>query len=204
MPEGVKWRCTTQRAKPKHLMRRVGFRPIPLNLAGEFHSILVSAVTGLKMKKIDIGQAVTILANFGVIAGIVFLAFELQQNTQAVRLASAQSYLTGGSSLDLQIATDSEFAGLLIRGDDTEPLGPTEELRLDRWNYAVFRQWETAHYLHKIGALEDELWVAYRQEVRKVLLRSAGMRRYWSDGRYSFTPDFQSFIETIVESSSAR
>jgi hypothetical protein len=78
------------------------------------------------MKKIDVVQAVTILANVGVIAGIVFLAFELQQNTQAVRLASAQSYLTGGTSLDFQIATDSEFASLLIRGDDAafDPLLP--------------------------------------------------------------------------------
>ena len=32
------------------------------------------------MKKIDLGQTITILANVGVIAGIVFLAFELRQN----------------------------------------------------------------------------------------------------------------------------
>jgi hypothetical protein len=32
------------------------------------------------MKKIDLGQTITILANVGVIAGIVFLAIELQQN----------------------------------------------------------------------------------------------------------------------------
>ena len=34
------------------------------------------------MKKIDLGQTITILANVGVIAGIVFLAFELQQNNE--------------------------------------------------------------------------------------------------------------------------
>jgi hypothetical protein len=32
------------------------------------------------MKKIDLGQTVQILANLGVIAGIVFLGIELQQN----------------------------------------------------------------------------------------------------------------------------
>ncbi len=32
------------------------------------------------MKKIDLGQTITILANVGVIAGIVFLAVELRQN----------------------------------------------------------------------------------------------------------------------------
>jgi len=32
------------------------------------------------MKKIDLGQTIQTLANLGVIAGIVFLAMELQQN----------------------------------------------------------------------------------------------------------------------------
>ena len=34
------------------------------------------------MKKIDLGQTITILANVGVIAGIVFLAIELRQNNE--------------------------------------------------------------------------------------------------------------------------
>ena len=34
------------------------------------------------MKKLDLSQAISILANVGVIAGIVFLAFELRQNNQ--------------------------------------------------------------------------------------------------------------------------
>ncbi len=40
------------------------------------------------MKKIDLGQSVTILAN----VGIVSLLFELRQNTQAIELASMQDF----------------------------------------------------------------------------------------------------------------
>ena len=36
------------------------------------------------MKKIDLGQAIGILANVGVIAGIVFLGMELRQNNELV------------------------------------------------------------------------------------------------------------------------
>ncbi len=36
------------------------------------------------MKKLDLGQSVGILANIGVIAGIVFLAVELRQNNELV------------------------------------------------------------------------------------------------------------------------
>lgn len=38
------------------------------------------------MKKIDLGQTITILANVGVIAGIVFLGIELNQNTRQLAL----------------------------------------------------------------------------------------------------------------------
>ena len=34
------------------------------------------------MKKTDLGQAIQVLANVGVIAGIVFLAVETRQNNQ--------------------------------------------------------------------------------------------------------------------------
>ncbi|MGS2720026.1 hypothetical protein [Paraglaciecola aestuariivivens] len=151
------------------------------------------------MKNIDIGQTISILANIGVIVGIVFLIFELQQNTQTMRLASAQSYLTGGASLDFQIATNPEFANLLIRGDNKEDLSDGEALQLDRWNYAVFRQWETAHYLHIIDALEDKLWLAYRHEIHKILSRSLGMRLYWIEGKNSFTPAFQQEINKVLD-----
>jgi len=43
------------------------------------------------LKKIELGQTITILANFGVIAGIVFLGIELQQNND---LMEAQARYT--------------------------------------------------------------------------------------------------------------
>ncbi len=40
------------------------------------------------MKKIELGQTIAILANVGVIAGILFLAIELRQNNEALGLQS--------------------------------------------------------------------------------------------------------------------
>ncbi len=40
------------------------------------------------MKKLDLGQTVSVLANVGVIAGIVFLGYELRQNNEAIRAQS--------------------------------------------------------------------------------------------------------------------
>ena len=40
------------------------------------------------MKKLDIGQTMSVLANVGIIAGIVFLGYELQQNNDQLRSQS--------------------------------------------------------------------------------------------------------------------
>lgn len=150
------------------------------------------------MKKIGIGQTINTLANIGVIAGILFLAYELRQNTQAVQLASAESYLSGGSALDLRIAQDPELAALLIRASRPEPLTDIEELQVERFNYATLRQWETAYYLSSIGALDGNMWSAYRQEISKILLRTPNLIEYWEGNKQSFTPGFGRVVETIL------
>jgi len=38
------------------------------------------------LKNMDLGQTITILANIGVIAGILFLAFELRQNNEQLEI----------------------------------------------------------------------------------------------------------------------
>jgi len=46
------------------------------------------------MKKIDLGQFLSILANFGVIIGILLLVFELNQARQFARVEFVQSNLS--------------------------------------------------------------------------------------------------------------
>lgn len=150
------------------------------------------------MKKLSLGQTITTLANLGVIAGIAFLAYELRQNTQAVQSASAESYLSGGSALDLRIAQDSDLAALLLKASGPEPLTEVQELQLERFNYATLRQWETAHYLFSIDALDVNLWSAYRNEIKKIILRTPNLIAYWRANNQSFTSEFGREIERIL------
>ncbi len=41
------------------------------------------------MKKIDLGQIITILANVGVVIGLVFLTLEIRQNNAQMRAQGA-------------------------------------------------------------------------------------------------------------------
>ena len=70
------------------------------------------------MKKIDIGQTITILANVGVIAGIVFLAFELRQNNSLLAAQASFSRLSIATErrarLLEELRRESESGGLWL------------------------------------------------------------------------------------------
>lgn len=150
------------------------------------------------MKKTDIGQVIGVLANIGVLGGVIFLAVELRQNTQAVELTSAEGFLSGSSALDLRIAQDPELASLLLRTQREEPLTDVEMLQLERWYYASLRQWETAQYLYSIGALDESLWLAYRHEIAGIMRRADLLTEYWKSNQESFTPAFNAAIESLL------
>ena len=82
------------------------------------------------MKKIDLGQAVTLLANVGVIAGIVFLAVELQQNNELMGAAARAAQNERIQDFVEQRYTVPGLAEILIKARDGEPLTEVEELKL--------------------------------------------------------------------------
>ena len=108
------------------------------------------------MKKIDIGQTIGILANVGVIAGIIFLGLELRQNSAAAQLQAAQSYVSLSHELDFRIVDDPSLINLFQK--PPEDRSPEDLARLDSWYFGVLRTWENGFYLRSIGVLDDDLW----------------------------------------------
>ncbi len=152
------------------------------------------------MKKIDLGQTITILANIGVLAGIIFLAYELRQNTRATQLASAESALSSQSELDLLIAESEGFATLLASDANWDELDGADRLRLQRFTFSALRQWENVHYQYSIEALNPRFWEAYRNELLALLDGNERFIAFWRDRRSSFTPEFNEEMESILGS----
>jgi len=94
------------------------------------------------LKKLDLGQTVSVLANIGVIGGILLLAFELGQNNELLRDEADYNYFQnrgGGRNL---IVTDPEFAALQFKIASDEPLTPVERFRLDKLIERTFLAWQ--------------------------------------------------------------
>lgn len=98
------------------------------------------------MKSIEFGQAVVVLANLGVIAGIVFLGFELSQTGVTLRDSSHLSSLQlSHDSLDR--FWESDFVAIYQAGmKDLYSLSPEERSQFEayvwqRFNLIGVLQW---------------------------------------------------------------
>ena len=84
------------------------------------------------MKKIDVGQTLSILANLGVIIGIVFLAIEIRNTTTQTGTAALQENVARVVEWHRQIATDEATAEVYTSGlADFSDLSKVEQARFD-------------------------------------------------------------------------
>ena len=97
------------------------------------------------MKKPDLGQTISILANVGVIAGIVFLGFELRQNQQMM-MAQTRNEI---ARLDIelqQVNREVNQASLIVRAAAGEQMTDVESFQLNRWADVTLMHWENTNY----------------------------------------------------------
>ena len=151
------------------------------------------------MKKIDLGQTITILANIGVIAGIVFLAYELRQNTLATEIESAQNLITSIGDRNAMVIESDEFASVLLRAEEGVELAPSERVRLAFFYSDAMRGWQSIFFQHERGALDDGMWHTQLAEMSGALNDFSTFREYWETRKANYAPSFNELLETIVK-----
>lgn len=84
------------------------------------------------MKKIDLGQIITIVANLGVIAGIAFLAMQIRNDAAQAGIEAIQGMESMYIEWQLSIANDPAIAQIYTHGlEDYESLSEVEKVRFD-------------------------------------------------------------------------
>jgi hypothetical protein len=140
----------------------------------------------------------TLAANIGVLAGILFLAYELQQNTLVTRLEAAGSFQNSFSEIELFVAGSPEFAELLVKGREGGERSREDELRLTLFYSNVLRKWQFVQYQYLSGALDEGLWRGNRGRLVQILGEDRGLLAYWRMNQLQFSPAFNEMMTSIT------
>jgi hypothetical protein len=100
------------------------------------------------MKKIDLSQTISIFANLGVIAGLIFLGYEVRQNTAQMRAEASYSINEAVDALNSSIYQDREFAAMLLRAEQSfSELDRVDQARIA---FFFFSELNLADYISKL------------------------------------------------------
>ena len=149
------------------------------------------------MKKVDFGQAITVLANVGVIAGIVFLAVELQQNNALLESQVRATRTMMRQDFFRDLFANPELTRLIVKASDGQELTEEEDLRIFWLNTSVLTAWWTVYDEYSKGLIEEESieveqWRATFHE------RLPKMRETWELQKIGRPVDFIEFMERNV------
>ncbi len=119
----------------------------------------------------------TLLANLGVLGGIVFLGFEIRQNTSQLRADASYSITASVNELNAGLYGDSELAELVLRGEaDLGALTPIERTRFDLFE---FSRLNIAEYVRDLeGEGVSDLSFRYDEWIVREFQTKPGLRAF--------------------------
>ena len=149
------------------------------------------------MKKIDLGQTITILANIGVIAGIIFLAFELRQTRITLRDSSHLSSVQLSHDLAGRL-WEPGFALTYQAGlGDLSSLSPEQRSQFEAYVWQRLNLWEYAFYSHQRGAMDEEIWIGWDTNFLEEL-RTEAWREVWEPVRHVYGASFSEHVAAKI------
>ena len=148
------------------------------------------------MKNVDIGQLFNTLANIGVIAGIIFLGYELKQNTEIASQQARATLAAAKIAEQTSIATNAGgITEIWIKAIDGEPLTPSEFLQLSvsrdisLFGYSLMYR-EVQNGLLSKSDIPLNQW--------RYVLNLEPMREIWEFVKSDLDPDFVRFVEEEI------
>jgi len=150
------------------------------------------------MKKIDLGQSLTILANLGVIAGIVFLGYELQQN-QVIVQAQIRNEITRMFIDTSRADISSEMVVINLKKQNGAELSDVEQRRVGIWANIWLTLFENLHYHRREGLYQQEEYEAQYRELENWINSTDTFRDRFCEYRFEYTESFQDVIDNMLE-----
>jgi hypothetical protein len=149
------------------------------------------------MKKVDVGQAVSIFANLGVVAGIVFLAIEIGQNNELMRAAARDAQNERIQDYAEQVYMMPGLAEIIVKATNGTPLTEAEDLMLFNRHLRLLRGFEIQYREFSEGAV-DALPKSLKRHFYEGQHRNPPLIDIWDEAKIAFRSDFVEFVEENV------
>jgi len=140
------------------------------------------------------------IANVGILAGLVLVAIELNQNTDQLKLQLV--FQTTQKLFDNNRDLLGDNPTPAITKSITNPEGLTYEEFLIASSFILnqLNEWEDRFLIHEAGLISDQDWKRHIDENVGWTLGNEFAQRYWRISSSVFEPEFAQYVDKAITS----
>jgi hypothetical protein len=145
-----------------------------------------------------ISQISQTLGSAAVVASLIFVGVQIRQNTKVTRAESHHAVSEALNQVNLLWARNGEAATIWLSGmSDRRALTPQDRWRFDAMIRAYLHVCETMYTQANLGTGDHSIVVAEEDGI-KTVFSSDGVRAWWAENPFGFSPEFRSYVEKLV------
>ena len=150
---------------------------------------------------------IEIIGAGAVLAGLMFVGFELKQNTEAVQAATLQSITDASQEYLLLLSADQELNRIWrIANKNPDDLNESEASQYFFLLRAQWLRYQNAYLQWQRGTMSSKDWTLYELFICDPAgsTTSNSKRLLWDEHRRALLPDFAEFVESCWKSEQDR
>ncbi len=140
----------------------------------------------------------TLVANIGVLIGIILLVVELDQNREMIRAQSRSDISRHISDHLALLGSNAQLASLMRRAETGQELSAVEEAQHFYMFTSNKRMWENIHYQYRLGVFEEDEFEAERKAWRFLINKDRSFARVWCMTRQNYSPEFVAELDSLL------
>ncbi len=145
-----------------------------------------------------------ILGGVGVVASLLYLAFEVRKQGRLNRSDAASKFAASWSDIMASMHDDPELSAVWLKGlSNFYELTDVEKLRFSTYFGRVLKISESLHVQLLTGTLDKMTWRGIERVIRDIITHP-GAQAWWKTRQHWYTDDFQELIAGIIADSDAK
>lgn len=141
-----------------------------------------------------------LVGGIAIIISLIYVGFQIRQNTRATQMSAAHSYLDTQNGYVGLINQSDTLADILDRGvSDLGNLQRGEAIQFSAFHDQSFSSFQTFYIEWRDGVLDDRLWGYYKHAMADLMFHP-GVQIWWSNKKHWYDSEFQEYVEETASS----
>jgi hypothetical protein len=152
----------------------------------------------------QLGNVGEFIAAIATLATLVYLALQIRQNTQSIEAQSHHAITDSFNDINSIIGTDPIAARIFRVGrTGLENLSEDDAFAFGFLMLSYMRIFETLFFQRENSVMSEQLYQSEQNSIRWAFASPGGLQ-WWRENTISFSPEFRTVVDGVIEEVSDR